>query len=206
MSTAHPDDRPPNRDDLARALELAPKYDRPGPRYTSYPPAPHFTEAVGADQAKAAYEARTASSPPLSIYVHLPFCESMCTFCGCNVVISRSHAIVSRYLDGLSKNIELVARQHFQLLIHREFSLIYEREYVHRDGKFADAGEMTAFVAVHAELVENALLFRPCLFNELRERSLNFPQLSWMHFEVGMKTNKFGRHAVTVCVSHFGVE
>lgn len=102
-------DRPPDRDDLARALELAPKYDRPGPRYTSYPPAPHFTEDVTHETAREVYAARGADAPPLSIYAHLPFCESMCTYCGCNVVISRDHAIVNRYLDGLAKDIALTA-------------------------------------------------------------------------------------------------
>lgn len=102
-------DRPPDRDDLARALELTPKYDRPGPRYTSYPPAPHFTDDLDGETARAVYAARTATSPPLSLYAHLPFCESLCTYCGCNVVISRNHSIVSRYLDGLAKEIALAA-------------------------------------------------------------------------------------------------
>ena len=109
MSPVDVKDRPPDRSDLARALELTPKYDRPGPRYTSYPPAPHFTEKVDAVAAAKVYAARGDGSPPLSLYVHLPFCESMCTFCGCNVVISRDHAIAERYLDGLSTEISLAA-------------------------------------------------------------------------------------------------
>jgi oxygen-independent coproporphyrinogen-3 oxidase len=108
--TAPAADRPPDRADLARAVELAPRYDRPGPRYTSYPPAPHFTEEVDAAAAAAAYAARGPSAPPLSLYAHLPFCESLCTYCGCNVVISRNYAIVGRYLAGLEKEIDLAAR------------------------------------------------------------------------------------------------
>lgn len=108
--SGQPPDRPPDRSDLARALELTPKYDKPGPRYTSYPPAPHFTESVNGDAARAVYEARGADAPPLSLYAHLPFCESMCTYCACNVVISRDHAIVERYLAGLAKDIALTAR------------------------------------------------------------------------------------------------
>ena len=103
-------DRPPDRSDLARALELAPAYDRPGPRYTSYPPAPHFVESVDGDVAREVYGARGPDAPPLSLYAHLPFCESMCTYCGCNVVISRDHAIVGRYLAGLEKDIALAAK------------------------------------------------------------------------------------------------
>jgi oxygen-independent coproporphyrinogen-3 oxidase len=102
-------DRAPDRADLARALELAPRYDKPGPRYTSYPPAPHFTESVDAAAASAAYGGRTAESPPLSLYVHLPFCEAMCTFCGCNVIVAREHDIAERYLTGLEKEIDLAA-------------------------------------------------------------------------------------------------
>lgn len=103
-------DRPPDRTDLARALELTPKYDKAGPRYTSYPPAPHFTERVNGETAREVYASRGADAPPLSLYAHLPFCESMCTFCGCNVVISRDHAIVGRYLAGLEKDIGLTAK------------------------------------------------------------------------------------------------
>jgi oxygen-independent coproporphyrinogen-3 oxidase len=110
VSVAPASDRPPDRADLARALELAPLYDRPGPRYTSYPPAPHFTEAVSAEAAREAYAARGPGAPPLSLYAHLPFCEAMCTFCGCNVVISKDHAIVERYLAGLGREVDLAAR------------------------------------------------------------------------------------------------
>ena len=102
-------DRPPDRADLARALELTPKYDRPGPRYTSYPPAPHFTDDITGATARDVYRARGRGSPPLSLYAHLPFCESLCTYCGCNVIISRNHTIVERYLAGLAKEITLAA-------------------------------------------------------------------------------------------------
>jgi oxygen-independent coproporphyrinogen-3 oxidase len=103
-------DRPPDASDLARALELAARYDRPGPRYTSYPPAPHFTEAVGPEAAAETYAARGPGAPPLSLYLHLPFCESMCTYCACNVVISKDYRIVARYLRGLEKEVALAAK------------------------------------------------------------------------------------------------
>jgi oxygen-independent coproporphyrinogen-3 oxidase len=100
-------DRPPDDRDLRRALELAPRYDRPGPRYTSYPPANHFTEAIGPAEARATYEARGKDAPPLSIYIHLPFCEEMCTYCACNVIVSHDARIVDRYLETLAKEIAL---------------------------------------------------------------------------------------------------
>jgi oxygen-independent coproporphyrinogen-3 oxidase len=109
-SPSPPADRPPDADDLARALALAPRYDRPGPRYTSYPPAPHFTTEVASAGAAEAYAARGRDAPPLSLYFHLPFCESMCTYCACNVVISRDYAIVGRYLAGLEKEVSLASR------------------------------------------------------------------------------------------------
>ncbi|MFV1958422.1 MAG: oxygen-independent coproporphyrinogen III oxidase, partial [Planctomycetota bacterium] len=102
-------DRPPDDGDLARAVELTPRYDRPGPRYTSYPPAPHFSEAIGPAEAEAVYRSREKDAPPLSLYVHLPFCEAMCAYCGCNVIVSRNPDIVDRYLDTLEPEIERAA-------------------------------------------------------------------------------------------------
>jgi oxygen-independent coproporphyrinogen-3 oxidase len=102
-------DRPPDARDLARAIELAPRYDRAGPRYTSYPPAPHFTPEVDGAAARAVYASRGADAPPLSLYAHLPFCESMCTYCGCNVVIDREHRLEQGYLETLLREIDLVA-------------------------------------------------------------------------------------------------
>jgi oxygen-independent coproporphyrinogen III oxidase len=67
------------------------RYDRPGPRYTSYPTAPQFNAAFGGAEL-AAYAARSNALPgarPLSLYVHVPFCFSPCLYCGCNRVITR---------------------------------------------------------------------------------------------------------------------
>ena len=93
------------------SMELLSRYDRPGPRYTSYPTAVEFHERFDA----AAYREhlrRASGEPdaPLSLYLHLPFCEERCTFCGCMVVITRKREIAARYLDYLRREIELVAR------------------------------------------------------------------------------------------------
>ncbi|MCK6447886.1 MAG: oxygen-independent coproporphyrinogen III oxidase [Planctomycetes bacterium] len=84
----------------------------PGPRYTSYPTVPEWSEAFGSADAFAALE-RASSKPnePLSLYVHLPFCGRMCLFCGCTVEITKRRDRVERYLDALDQEFELVARR-----------------------------------------------------------------------------------------------
>jgi oxygen-independent coproporphyrinogen III oxidase len=84
--------------------------DGPGPRYTSYPTADRFVEAFGAD-ALAGWLRTRAVMParPLSLYVHIPFCNTICYYCACNKVITRDHRKALEYLDYLKGEIELVA-------------------------------------------------------------------------------------------------
>jgi len=89
--------------------ELIKKYDRPGPRYTSYPTAPEWTEAFGPGQYVDHLARAEAAGGPLSIYVHLPFCREMCRFCGCNVVATHDRTRADAYLDLLEKEVALVA-------------------------------------------------------------------------------------------------
>jgi oxygen-independent coproporphyrinogen III oxidase len=86
------------------------RYDRPGPRYTSYPTALQFSPTFGPDEFVAAARASNAASPPkpLSIYVHVPFCASPCFYCGCNKVITRDARKGERYLETLGREIEIV--------------------------------------------------------------------------------------------------
>jgi len=86
--------------------EILDKYNQPGPRYTSYPTAPEWSDGFGeADWLAAVDETRTTPSP-LSLYAHLPFCQSLCLFCGCNVIISKKHEEVSApYLARLKQEI-----------------------------------------------------------------------------------------------------
>jgi oxygen-independent coproporphyrinogen-3 oxidase len=90
--------------------ELLAKYDKPGPRYTSYPTAPHFSSEFD----EAAYRNRLEiaarrSDDPLSMYVHLPFCEARCTFCGCSVVISPRRGPEESYLEAVEQELEILA-------------------------------------------------------------------------------------------------
>ena len=89
---------------------LLARYNRPGPRYTSYPTAVEFHDGVTADD----YTARLAaadgeSDAPLSIYMHLPFCEERCAYCGCFVVITKHRDITDTYLGYLEREIDLLA-------------------------------------------------------------------------------------------------
>ncbi|MGF1450812.1 MAG: oxygen-independent coproporphyrinogen III oxidase [Opitutales bacterium] len=82
------------------------KYDRPGPRYTSYPPANHFSPEV--DPARL-IAASAESTSPLSLYLHIPFCESLCWFCGCHTTITLNRNKAQHYLDHLFAEIAQTA-------------------------------------------------------------------------------------------------
>jgi len=85
------------------------RFDVPGPRYTSYPTADRFVEAFGELDYLQALRQRQAGSLalPLSIYVHIPFCESLCYYCACNKVITKHHSKSAEYLRYLSRELEL---------------------------------------------------------------------------------------------------
>ncbi|MEN8149246.1 MAG: oxygen-independent coproporphyrinogen III oxidase [Planctomycetota bacterium] len=96
----------------AVTAELLAKYDRPGPRYTSYPTAVEFHDGfTGNDYEAKLAEAAQATDEALSLYVHLPFCHERCTFCGCNVIITRKHEPSDRYLRLLHKEVRMVAER-----------------------------------------------------------------------------------------------
>jgi oxygen-independent coproporphyrinogen III oxidase len=96
--------------DIEISEELIRKFDKSGPRYTSYPTADRFNTTF-TEQSYQAYldgRAENVGNPPLSVYVHLPFCESLCYFCACNKIITRDHSRVSEYLSHLDKEMTLV--------------------------------------------------------------------------------------------------
>ena len=97
--------RPLLSDDLLR------RFDAPGPRYTSYPTADRFDERFGPDESAVELRrlAGAAGATPLSVYVHIPFCESVCYYCACNKVVTRHHERAGEYLDALEAEIGLVA-------------------------------------------------------------------------------------------------
>jgi len=89
------------------------RFDTPGPRYTSYPTADRFVEAFGANDVLRALAQRAESgaaggAAPLSVYAHIPFCESVCYYCACNKVITKHHERSAQYLDALDTEVALV--------------------------------------------------------------------------------------------------
>ena len=86
--------------------------DVPGPRYTSYPTADRFVEAFGPAEYRQALRQRAEGAvvggvPPLSLYVHIPFCDSLCYYCACNKIITKHHSRGAEYLSLLAREIEL---------------------------------------------------------------------------------------------------
>jgi oxygen-independent coproporphyrinogen-3 oxidase len=86
--------------------------DVPGPRYTSYPTADRFVEAFGPAEYRQALRQRAEGAvvggvPPLSLYVHIPFCDSLCYYCACNKIITKHHDRAAGYLEMLAREIEL---------------------------------------------------------------------------------------------------
>ena len=164
--------------------ELLRRYDVPGPRYTSYPTADRFVEAfTGEDYARALRLRREAASGlPLSVYVHIPFCESLCYYCACNKIITKRHERASAYLHYLEREMALhtaqlgagrvVSQLHLgggsptflsdaelgqlMALLRRYFTLAPGGEYaIEVDPRTVDAGRLQAL----AELGFNRLSF-----------------------------------------------
>ncbi len=90
-------------------LELVKKYNVPGPRYTSYPPATKFTEAIAWEQLAARIEENNRTPRDLSLYFHIPFCETLCWFCGCTTVITLNHDKGRDYVEALGREVARMA-------------------------------------------------------------------------------------------------
>ena len=98
------------REELRVSEEFLARYNRPGPRYTSYPTAPVWNDSFGpADLEKVHAEANLAKSP-VSLYMHIPFCESLCLFCACNVIIQKNHSVAPPYLEILKRELTRVSQ------------------------------------------------------------------------------------------------
>jgi oxygen-independent coproporphyrinogen-3 oxidase len=95
---------------MALNHDLIAKYNVPGPRYTSYPTVPHWDKSPTQQEWKDAVSIRfkaTNADEGISLYVHLPFCESLCTYCGCNTRITVNHGVEIPYMNAIIKEWEL---------------------------------------------------------------------------------------------------
>jgi len=93
------------------SADLLAKFESTGPRYTSYPTADRFVEAFSADEYVQALTQMRAQSMsralPLSLYIHIPFCESLCYYCACNKIVTKRHDTANEYLGYLAKEVAL---------------------------------------------------------------------------------------------------
>jgi oxygen-independent coproporphyrinogen III oxidase len=103
----------PNTKQMAEELrvneEFLAKYNRPGPRYTSYPTAPVWNDAFGPEDLERVHEQSDRARAPVSLYIHIPFCESLCLFCACNVIIQKDKAVAPPYLGVLKRELQRVS-------------------------------------------------------------------------------------------------
>lgn len=108
ITTSHATEEPP-----LLSESLLRQFDTPGPRYTSYPTADRFTSTFGpVDTVEALAALRISKQPsPLSLYVHIPFCESLCYYCGCNKIITKHHERAGDYILALEKELTLLAAE-----------------------------------------------------------------------------------------------
>ena len=95
---------------LSVDLEQIRKYNVPGPRYTSYPPAVHFKPELSTQQVLDSLRENNRTTRDISLYFHLPFCRSLCWYCGCNTVITRNQSQSEGYLQYLGKEMAIISR------------------------------------------------------------------------------------------------
>ena len=98
------------RDELRVGDEFLARYNRPGPRYTSYPTAPVWNDSFGPDDLERVHEEAERARSPVSLYMHIPFCESLCLFCACSVIIQKDKRVAPPYLSVLKQEMERVSR------------------------------------------------------------------------------------------------
>src|SRR6202795_4555622 len=97
-------------DQLRVSEDFLAKYNRPGPRYTSYPTAPVWNDSFGPDDLEQTHAEAELAKTPVSLYMHIPFCESLCLFCACNVIIQKDTRVAPPYLGVLKRELERVSR------------------------------------------------------------------------------------------------
>ncbi len=91
-------------------IQLLKKYNKPGPRYTSYPPATFFHNGITNEHFRAMIDKSNHQQPAnISIYIHIPFCRQLCHFCGCNTSCFPENGLIGQYIEALIKEIKTVS-------------------------------------------------------------------------------------------------
>src|SRR5579883_2345402 len=98
------------RRELQVSEEFLARYNRPGPRYTSYPTAPVWNDSFGPADLEQVHEEANRAGSPVSLYMHIPFCESLCRFCACHVIIQQQSHVAAPYIGVLQQEIACVSR------------------------------------------------------------------------------------------------
>ncbi|MBI3044688.1 MAG: oxygen-independent coproporphyrinogen III oxidase [Betaproteobacteria bacterium] len=130
--------------------DLVRRYDRNGPRYTSYPTADRFVEAFGEDAYRSWAARRNIGGVqrPLALYVHLPFCRDICFYCACNKIVTRDGAKATRYLEYLGREIDL------QAALFREDPRVSQMHWGGGTPTYYDVKDLTALFGRLAERFE----------------------------------------------------
>jgi oxygen-independent coproporphyrinogen-3 oxidase len=158
-------------------LTLLKKYDVPVPRYTSYPTVPFWNDEIDIDQWKQTFREQFSEhnhQEGISVYIHLPFCESLCTYCGCNKKITTNHSVELEYLDAIIKEWKLYRQLMGEPPIIRELHLgggtptffsprnlgalleaIIKRSIVHPHHEFSVEGHPNNTTPKHLETLYN---------------------------------------------------
>ncbi|WP_415059723.1 oxygen-independent coproporphyrinogen III oxidase [Congregibacter sp.] len=100
-------DRLPSEWAAGMDMDMARKYATSGPRYTSYPTAPQFSEDFDLTRYRNWQSRNDAHTDPLSLYVHIPFCHDICYYCACNKVVTRKDSVAARYIKQLTQELEM---------------------------------------------------------------------------------------------------
>ena len=205
--------------------ELLRRFDLTGPRYTSYPTADRFVEAFAADEYVQALLQRrngaAAGTKPLSLYVHIPFCESLCYYCACNKIITKHHDRAQEYLRYLTCEVELhvghlgaghtVSQLHLgggsptfltdhelhsvMSMLRRSFSLAPGGEYsIEIDPRTVDRGRLE----VLGELGFNRLSFGVQDFDPAVQKAVHRIQPKEQVFEMVATARQLGFESVNV--------
>ncbi|MDQ6786736.1 MAG: oxygen-independent coproporphyrinogen III oxidase [Acidobacteriota bacterium] len=160
-------------------LEILKKYNQPGPRYTSYPTAPLFSaDFTAADFTREIIETNAGSEADLSLYFHFPFCESLCYFCGCNMMVSRDRTLISEYNERLKREIEtlapLISKKRKVSQMHwgggtpsylMPDEIRYVSAFIKSKFRFADDMEASVEIDPRGLTFEHLKAFRECGFN-----------------------------------------